>query len=144
MNEQEICPQESKVLQALREGHWTEDLASHIAACSSCREAERVARWMRRLAAVSTQKPLPDADALWMMAEVLKPERLRLDRRFLESIGALAIASVLVALGSSGIRNIVGSVVPSSAMDLVPLLASCVAAAGLVMVAVKSGIFREE
>jgi predicted anti-sigma-YlaC factor YlaD len=144
MNEQEICPQESKVLHARREGHWTEDIAQHIAVCSSCRETDRVASWMGRLATVPTEKPLPEADVLWMMAQTLKPERLRLDRRFLESVAALAIGSLLVVLAWPVIQSIVSSLVPASAMFLVPLLVPCVAAAGLGMVAVKSGIFREE
>src|SRR5262245_7168088 len=144
MSEQEICPQEWKVLRARREGHWTEDLAAHIAACSSCRETDRVASWMRRLAVVPAQKPLPEADALWMMAQTSIPEPLRLDQRFLESVETLAIGSVLVVLAWAVMRTVVGNMVPAAAMGLVPVFVSCVAAAGLGVVAVKSGIFREE
>jgi hypothetical protein len=144
VNEEQICPQESRVLQARRDGRWSEDLAAHLAACPSCREAERVAAWMRRLAAVPTVKPLPDADMLWMMAHASRPERLRLDARFLESLGALTIAALLMALAWSAFHNIIGNLVPAGAMDLVPLLVSCVAAGGLAVVAITSGIFREE
>jgi predicted anti-sigma-YlaC factor YlaD len=144
MSDEQICPQESRVLQARREGRWSEDLAAHLAACPSCREAERVATWMRRLAVVPTEKSLPDADMLWMMAQASRPERLHLNARFLESLGALTIAAVLMALAWSVVHNIIGNLVPAGAMDLVPLLVSCVAASGLAIVAISSGIFREE
>jgi hypothetical protein len=135
MSEEKICS---------REGRWSEDLAAHMETCSSCREADRAAVWLRQLSVVPMRKPLPEAQALWLIAEASKPERLRLRARFLESLGALAIAAVVVVMAWSVIQHVVGSLVPSGAMWLVPLFVSGTAAAGLAAAAISSGIFREE
>jgi hypothetical protein len=83
---------------------------------------------MRGLAATPIEKALPDADVLWTMAEISKPERLRVDSRVLESIAPLAFAALLVMLNWSVIQSVISGLVPARVMGLVPLFVSCVGA----------------
>lgn len=145
MKEPEVCPQEHAVVAARREGRSSTALTAHLAECASCREADRVADWMRGLAATPIEKPLPDADVVWMMAQVSKPPRLRLDMRILEGVAPLALAALLVVWNWSLIESVIGGLVPMRAMGLVPLLVSCFGAAILAAVALATeGPLRED
>jgi hypothetical protein len=139
MNELETCPEESTIIAARREGRWSDALTAHLVRCASCREVDALVTWMLRTSAMSVEKPLPDADVVWMMAQVSNRPRLRLDSHVLGGIASLVISTLLAVSSLPVIQGIIGGLVPPRAMSLVPLLVSCVVAAGLAAVALKAG-----
>ena len=134
MNERELCSHELQILSARREGRWDEGLAQHLESCASCQVADAMASWMRHLADVRVEKPAPDPEVIWMMAQLTKT-RAPLTSRTVAGIAALTASAFLAILSWSSIAGYVSSLVPPGAMSLVPVVVSCVIAVGLGAVA---------
>jgi hypothetical protein len=134
MNEREICPQEPMILAARRDGRRDDALTKHLENCASCQDADELAVLMRHMAAMPIEKPHPDPEVIWMMAQLSKP-RPRWTPQMVLGIAALAASAIAGMSAWSSIAGYVSRFVPPHAMAVVPLLASCIVAAGLSAVA---------
>jgi hypothetical protein len=60
------CRHEPEAARAVREGRWTDALASHLVACASCQEAARVAAWLQAVAHSAEADAAPaDPGRVW-------------------------------------------------------------------------------
>jgi hypothetical protein len=66
----QTCPHEAAVLEARRSGQWAASLSAHFDSCPHCREAARLASWVRTLAEIPVHRPLPDPDLLWIKSRL--------------------------------------------------------------------------
>ena len=44
------CPHEDSVVQAVRNGRWSEALRAHVSQCEYCSEVEQISRFMSNVA----------------------------------------------------------------------------------------------
>ncbi len=96
------CPQEANILKAVRAGIWEESITTHIAACPTCRELARTARWMQSLAKTSANAPpLADPARIWWRAQLsekqAKAERTQEVFEWTEIISASILCAAFAA-----------------------------------------------
>lgn len=104
----EPCPRGDSMVRATRTGGWTDELAAHVAECRSCRESDRLVRWLMELARKvdADSAPLPDPHLIWLKARIpggLRDlERALLPIRVASAVLAAGLGAVLGHLGTRG------------------------------------------
>jgi hypothetical protein len=96
----ETCPREDRVLAARRSGRWDADLSEHVEQCPVCAQVSAVSEWMETLASQPDAPALPDADWLWLRAQIAAREssaESALRRSTLRRIAACALLGAGVA-----------------------------------------------
>ena len=130
----EPCPRGDSMVRATRTGEWTDELAAHMAECTSCRESDRLVRWLMELAEKvdADSAPLPDPHLVWLKARIpgrsRDLERALLPIRIASALTAAGLGAVLAHLGTKGWSSIGqwlangGTLVPELASLPVPSL----------------------
>jgi hypothetical protein len=71
-----FCSREQEVIQAVRSGQWRDELQSHIASCTTCGEAEHVARWMTGMAEQMSHAGIPPhPTVVWLKGQLEERRR---------------------------------------------------------------------
>ena len=94
------CPFAVAVLEAARNGQWSESLRSHVCECAQCAETARVAMWMGNVAShLGRDETAPDPTYIWLKAEIEKREQdaARMSLRELAAQTVLNLALTLAA-----------------------------------------------
>lgn len=94
------CPREPEVLQGLMSGRRDPALQAHVEGCAACRELERVAGFMREVAAIPEEfGRLPDPSYVWWKAQLLRQwEANRRATAPLETAHRIEIVAAVVGL----------------------------------------------
>ena len=129
-----VCPQEPRILAAVRAGGAAFADASHLAGCHACALAVQTERWMLEAATAQAPPAAPSPASLMLRAQ-LRARRMAAERslRPLEiwRRAAWAVAALVIAAGWSGSSPFLGELWASP-----PSPAQAVFAAGaLILVA---------
>lgn len=119
-----LCPQEPRILAALRAGVLDADETAHLGDCSACALAVQSERWMLQAAAALAPTQLASAPSLMLRAQLrarrVAAERslwpLEIWRRTAWAVAALAVASGWSA--SSAFLGELWAIPPSPAQAL--------------------------
>lgn len=100
MLRQTPCDREREVLRAIARDEGAPEAQAHLAACSRCREAAAVAKWMQSLADTSDEPhALPDPHVLWLKAQLV--HRWNATRRAeapIDAMERIQVAALLIGL----------------------------------------------
>ena len=119
-----VCAREPEMLQAAARGEAaTAGVATHLAACASCREAVALVAWMRQMAdtSVDAPHPLPDPAVVWWKAQLLR--RWESERRavapiermhWIELAAGLASLAAFLAWQWKTLASALAQVIPMS------------------------------
>ena len=65
------CPQEARVLRAVKTGRWDDALETHAAGCPACGEVALVSgRLLRSALGTESRRRLPDPYLVWLKAQL--------------------------------------------------------------------------
>ena len=68
----EPCPQEERIVHAVRAGQRLDSLTQHLEECAACREIAQVTQWMGELAEeMETSPAAPEPSVLWRSAQMV-------------------------------------------------------------------------
>jgi len=98
------CRHEPEAARAVRDGRWTDALASHLVACASCQEAARVAAWLQAVAHSAEADAAPaDPGRVWSRGVLAREvaRRQELARRAARPVLWFQRAAVLVATAAT-------------------------------------------
>ena len=92
-----ICEFEESVVRETKRGIRNEKLALHIKECAECREALKVANWMRNFAATAAPKrALPTPGFLWWKSKII--EKREAGRRAAQPIVWTQTAAIILVI----------------------------------------------
>ncbi len=100
----DACPHGESTIRAARTGRWSDELTAHVAACISCRNSSRLARWMIELAetADAESRPLPDPHLIWLKAQIRRRsedlEHALLPIKIGGALSAIGVAAILASI----------------------------------------------
>jgi hypothetical protein len=94
----EFCAFEDAVAAALANGHWTDELREHAAACPQCCDMQLVSQCLARAVTTNEPLPLPTSSFLWWRAQLAERQQ-RANRALaaIEIVQRLAITATLIA-----------------------------------------------
>jgi hypothetical protein len=143
--EPEVCSQEPMILAARAEGRPDDWSTQHLLTCASCREADALSVRMRQLIAVHVDKRHPDADVVWMMAQLSKPPRTRWLVETWKGLAQLAACALLAAIVWPALQQYLSGLLPMRLMAMVPMLVSAIVATALAAIAFRtSGLLIDD
>ena len=96
------CVYENQVKRSVTSGNWDDEIRSHVAGCSICREVVSVSKGLQSLAEESAVRPdLPDAAYIWWKAGLL--QRQAAEKKVMRSIMfTRVLAYIVFACGLGG------------------------------------------
>ena len=98
------CPHEDSVVQAVRNGRWSEALRAHVSQCEYCSEVEQISRFMSNVAKnYGVAEPIPYTNLVWLKAQLDEQERLEIKvlrpmilAQTAVKLGVLVLLSILI------------------------------------------------
>ena len=102
------CFHGESAARAARTGEWSDELAAHAAECVSCRESDRLVRWLTELAERVDAEctPLPDPHLIWLKAGIPGQSRslarALLPIRIASPVAAAGLGAIVGHLGTRG------------------------------------------
>ncbi len=107
MFKEKNCEFEQKIVREFSGWKDSPELSAHVASCANCREALKVATWMRTSARAESQlPPLPTPGFLWWKAQIIQKQTAA--RRATQPlVWAQVIAFALAAAAFTGILIII-------------------------------------